>query len=569
MEALVYARVIWKRIWLVLAVCLIGVNGAVYTSLNQPVVYSATTVLMLNPAQPSALLPYRLPASTIEGLAATYGQFIKTRSFAALVAQAMNSEISPESVASSVSSGLINGTSFFQISARSRSPELAQRLANTTAKVFIQENLARQKARLDKTSNQNIQGAQAKLDSQKSTLRQRLEDELKLYQDQTAVLRQKLAGLESQPQSEDQLKETISLRQQLLDVQNLSIRAMTALVDAESKDASLNTPAPIDTAEIIDEAPLPPQPSGPRIWQVVLYALVFSLGAGVAGAFLLEYLDYTFKSADELDQAYGTATLGIIGRVDPEIKSGVARERIVAARPRSLISEAFRVLRTNIQFASLSKPIRVLTITSAAPSEGKSFTASNLAIAIAQTGKRVILVDADMRRPSLHSGFDLPNEFGLSSLALENSGKVVDGLRDVGIEGLRILTSGPIPPNPAEILGLPRMDEIIRELSAEADLVIFDTPPTTVVADAAVLATKTDAVLHVVKAGITRRDLVMKGKDSLDRVGARILGPVLNMVRVGDTSYYHGYHYYYYGGRRDKKRSKRREENASASSVAQ
>jgi non-specific protein-tyrosine kinase len=207
--------------------------------------------------------------------------------------------------------------------------------------------------------------------------------------------------------------------------------------------------------------------------------------------------------------------------------------------PRAPAAEAFRVLRTNIQFSALDQPIHTLLITSASADEGKGVAAANLAVTMAQGGSRVILVDADLRRPSQGALWKLPNERGLTTAILENLQADALPLQNTVVEGLRVLTAGAPVPNPADLLGSKRMDSLIAALKAQADYVLFDAPPVLAAADAPLLATKLDAVLLVVEAGNTRRDHAQRAKEALVRVNARIIGVALtNAPRDSSLSTY-------------------------------
>jgi non-specific protein-tyrosine kinase len=220
--------------------------------------------------------------------------------------------------------------------------------------------------------------------------------------------------------------------------------------------------------------------------------------------------------------------------------NGYVASSLIALRdPRSPAAEAYRTLRTNIQFSSLDKPLRTLLVTSTAPDEGKSTTLANLAITIAQSEQRVILVDCDLRRPSLHTLFELPNDDGLTSLILSQEDAPIP-LRETSVPGLSLLTSGPIPPRPADILGSRRMETVIARLRAEADIVLFDTPPVVAVTDAAVLATRMDGVLLVFQAGKTSRDHARQARQILEKVKANIVGVVLNNAEVEKAYGYYG-----------------------------
>ncbi len=213
---------------------------------------------------------------------------------------------------------------------------------------------------------------------------------------------------------------------------------------------------------------------------------------------------------------------------------------ITISNPRSPVSEAYRTLRTNLEFSSLDKPIRSMVVTSAAPEEGKSTTLANLAVAIAQAGKKVILVDCDLRRPSLQKIFDARGAVGFTDMMRDDALLKKPPLQETAVAGLRLLVSGTIPPNPAELLGSKRMEEVIASLLKSADMVLFDAPPVVAVTDAAVLSSKVDAALLVVSAGKTKRDHAKKAKALLDKVNARLIGTVLNNVK-GEASLYQYY----------------------------
>lgn len=213
---------------------------------------------------------------------------------------------------------------------------------------------------------------------------------------------------------------------------------------------------------------------------------------------------------------------------------------VTLTSPRSPVSEAYRTLRTNLEFSSLDEPLKTVVVTSPGPEEGKSTTLANLAVTLAHAEKRVILVDCDLRRPSQHEIFGLSNEVGLTTMVVDEQAMRDPPLLETGVEGLQLLPSGPLPPNPSELVGSRRMAEIIRALSERADLVLFDAPPIIAVTDAAVLASRVDGVLLVIKAGATKRDHAKRAKALLEKVNAHVVGAVLNNVKM-DTSYYRYY----------------------------
>lgn len=212
---------------------------------------------------------------------------------------------------------------------------------------------------------------------------------------------------------------------------------------------------------------------------------------------------------------------------------------ITIANPKSPVAEAYRVLRTNIQFSSLDRPLRTLLITSAGSEEGKSTTLANLAVTFAQAGNEVVVVDSDLRRPSLHKLFGLPNEQGLTTFLLESPDQAPP-LQPTHVERLRVLTSGPLPHNPSELLGSQRMEKAIAALRDLADLVLFDCPPVVAIADAAVLGRRVDGALLVVSAGRSRRDHATRAKRLLDKANVNVLGAVLTNAKL-DASLYSYY----------------------------
>ncbi|KAA3657191.1 MAG: capsular biosynthesis protein [Chloroflexi bacterium] len=198
---------------------------------------------------------------------------------------------------------------------------------------------------------------------------------------------------------------------------------------------------------------------------------------------------------------------------------------ITLTDPRSPVSEAYRTLRTNLSFYSLDNPIRTLVVTSAATDEGKSTTIANLAVTMAQGGNRTILVDCDLRRPSLHALFNLQPEPGFTNAILEENGR--PSLQQTSIDNLSLLSAGTLPPNPADLLGSKKVDQIINTLAEQADIVLFDAPPVIAVTDAAVLGAKVDGVLLIINAGKTKRDHAERAKDTLEKAKVRIVGATL------------------------------------------
>jgi capsular exopolysaccharide synthesis family protein len=213
--------------------------------------------------------------------------------------------------------------------------------------------------------------------------------------------------------------------------------------------------------------------------------------------------------------------------------------------PKSPAAEAFRTLRTSLAFAS-PEPVRTLLVTSAAPEEGKSTVVSNLAVVMAQAGKRVLVVDADLRKPQQHRVFEVSNHRGLTNV-LVGQVDAAEVVTETLVPGVHLLTSGPIPPNPAELLDSERARSLWGQLAQEYEHVLLDSPPLLAVADSVILSSQVEGVVVVVRAGVTRIDLLRESRALLEKAGARVLGAILNEIRRGPWDY--RYYYYYHSDR--------------------
>jgi len=303
-------------------------------------------------------------------------------------------------------------------------------------------------------------------------------------------------------------------------------------------------PNGLNTIFILDRASVPRFPVSPSIPLNTALAGIAGLILATAVVLVLEYLDDTVQGLEEL----GSLELNLMGTVHRVQTRGVAPNVLLGDNSQGAFAERYRQLRTNLEFAGIETAIKTLIITSCRLGEGKTTTACNLAVMLARAGQKVILVDADLRRPSVHTFFNMDNQCGLTT-GLFAAPAAVEGLLHAGpSENLRILTSGPLPPNPSELLSSKRMSRLIIELRDLADIVVFDTPPTVSVADTSVLAARVDAVLLVVDAGRTRASTLRFTVDVLGRSRVRLLGAVLNKVKRhggrGNDDFY-----YYHRGR--------------------
>jgi succinoglycan biosynthesis transport protein ExoP len=289
---------------------------------------------------------------------------------------------------------------------------------------------------------------------------------------------------------------------------------------------------------VAEPAWVPESPIRSRTLYTSLAAVV-SMMLGAGAAFLLEYLDDTIKVPEDVKLVLGLNTVGVIGR----LAKGKG-ELVMTAQPRSPLAEAFRGLCTNIRFSSADKPLKTLLVTSPDVAEGKSIIVANLSAAMAQAGLRVIAVDADLRRPRLHQLFSLDLNGQASANGMSRGltealpeGRTDGNLQPTQVDGLSVLPSGGLPPNPAELAGSDHMRELLHTLAQQADVVLLDSPPLLAVADAIALAQAVDGVLLVVVAGRTQRQTARQAVEGLRQVGANLVGVVLNAVPTRKGSY--------------------------------
>lgn len=337
-----------------------------------------------------------------------------------------------------------------------------------------------------------------------------------------------------------------------------SDRQMYEILLKRLNEASVGEDIQAVNVRIVDRAVIPVSPVKPRKLLNIALSILIGLGLGVGLAFFFEYLDNTFRTPEDVEDALNIPFLGIFPHI--KLKEGepdADRDLAVHKKPRSTSAEAFRSIRTNLLLSSAEHKPGVILITSPGPYEGKSLTSTNLALILAQTGERVLLVDGDMRKPRIYRVFGLDDSKGLSTLLTGHS-ELKEVIFESGIPNLYLLPAGPKPPNPAELLGSGKMAEIVTELRKRFDYVIIDTPPLIAVTDASVLSTIVDGVVMVLKAGQTTKELAKRAHKNLREINAKIIGAILNDVDFERDRYYYYYPYYYkyykhYAGEKEEK----------------
>lgn len=546
MELREYWKVVRKHLWILVLTTVVGAGAAFFFSYTAPSRYRATATLELDPT-----------AGTLGDPSTAYSYVFYARQVAEQAAQGFSLRLgSPEFVnevmdrlglgemGGSIEIRQVEGTQFLRISSESEDPALAQALANTAAQVLIEQETSRQQTRI----REALDDLEAEINSREQGI------------DET---RQQLAllGPRDETSSEYVRQEQSRLESSL---RRDETRLVVLLDSAESFRRALTQRA--DYLSVYTPAQLPRAAVGVSVPQRTLLGAATGLMIGLGIAFLLEYLDDTIRTPEDVKRTLPVGVLGALPRLqrfDVESEALVVVED--ALQP---VSEAFRSLRTSIQFAGVDGPLRTLLVTSPLPTDGKTFTAANLAAVIAQGGQRVILVDADLRRPMQHRLFGFPRDPGLTSEMLSSpvsaddvkpgggrqgsraAGERWSVLRKTDVDGLHVLTSGERAHNPAELLASQRFEVLVSWLKSEADVVVFDSPPVLAVTDASLLAASVDGTILVLDAGETRRAAAVRAVERLTDVGANVLGVVINRLTPstdGSYSYYY-YHSGYYVG---------------------
>lgn len=309
-----------------------------------------------------------------------------------------------------------------------------------------------------------------------------------------------------------------------------------------------------DARVVVEQrASIPDEPVIPKTSRNIAIGLVLGLALGVGLALVRDLMDNTVKDADTLEEITDTGVVGTI----PLDKERRRQPAISFENDNTAIAEAFRKLRTNLQFLAVDNPPRVIVVTSSMPSEGKSTTAINIALALAEAEHNVVLVDGDMRRPMLHKYLDLVGPVGFSTV-LSGAASLDEALQKTRFPGLTVLTSGAVPPNPSELLGSQSARKLLSELRTQFDYVIVDSTPLLAVTDAAILAAGADGVLIMARFGQTKRDQLRHAVGNLESVGAPLLGAVFTLMPTrGGSSYSYNYAYSYYGTDSQQRSSRR------------
>lgn len=505
--------------WFIALATLLAAGSSYWFVSQQPPVYEARTTLMIGRALDTPN-PGGNEFVLSQQLAAAYADMAKRETVRQETMAALAMSWLPEYRAWALPNSLL-----IEIVVVDTNPARAQLVAN---------ELANQLVRRSPTAPQPEDQEQIAF----------ISEELEHLQEAITATREEIAA------KQEELRLLVSA-QKISDMQAQIGGLQTKLGLLQSNYATLlaNTQrGAINTLTVLDRASLPRRPVGPNILSTVAIAAALGFVMATTAAYFLAYLDDTVKEPDAIRRICNLPVLATIAKFRAE---GENNNLIAFNQPRSPVSEAFRELRTAIRFSNVDKPPRKLLVSSPSWNDGKSVTAANLAVVMAQAGHDVLLVDADLRRPQQHKEFNLSNQHGLTDLllllelrpksAIPEASSFLQGIiQATPIVGLSVLTSGPIPPNPSEVLGSEKMKVALETLLTKFDLVILDSPPCLVVTDAAVLSTQVDGVVFVARAGRTRQHQLQKGVERLREVNGNVIGVSLNGVRRSSSGYYYG-----------------------------
>jgi succinoglycan biosynthesis transport protein ExoP len=580
MEIKHYLMILQRWAWLLIVGLVLGaLSGYAFSRYQTPVYQSVTKMLVMRASQSQGS---DLAYLANQQLGQTFIQLLKTKPVLDLASEKLGFEIKSDQIKTT----MLSDTQVISLQVEDASPERTAAIANTLVAVLIDQNDNLQSSRymsneeslnaqvgqiqdqintiqgqIDRLTTENIQEQVTKVETKISELQSeiafvdseiyrvsnrgknlalvppettarmaQLKSNLELYQEIYSNLL--VLGKPTENTSSDRLahlQKTLDLYQQIY-IQLLGNLEQVRLARLQ------NTPSVVQ----IEEAVVPTVPIRPLPIRNTVLGAIAGLMLAFGIAYVIEYLDDTLRSPIDVDQVLGIPVLGYIAEMKQPDKN---HKLYVATYPRSPVAEAFRTLRANIEFSGEQAPKTIL-VTSSRPGEGKTTVASNLAAIYAQNGKRVVLVDGDLRRPAIHNVVGIPNRLGLTTL-LRDSLKPENVWKNwgAGLRGMHIITSGYLPANPAELLGSDKMLNIMSELRKSADVIIFDGPPI-MVADVQILASLMDGVILVLRPGRSPADEAKSTLTQLKRSGATVLGVVFNRIPKNGSRHYGAYRYY-------------------------
>lgn len=501
-----YLSLLLYRAWLILLIGIVTGTISYLISMRLSPIYESTTSVLVNEAPESKSADYSSVLMSKQ-LTSTYSQMMTND----LVLQQVASEYGLTNPMDEMKKWIvvspIRDTQIIKVSVKTTNPEFSANIANAVVKTFS-------------TQIQDIQT-------------QRFSQSKKTLESQLADTEKQITTYSSQMEIAASNEEKDRLEAKVTQYRTIYSNLLTSYEQIRLSEAQA-----VSSVVQVEPATANPIPVEPNLVLNTLFAAL--IGMLITGGIIVarEAFDDTIKTPDEITRRFNLPVLGVINH--QPVKTDAP---ITIREPRSPIAESYRTLRTNVSFASVDRPLRTLMITSAEPGDGKSTTICNLGVVLAQSGRRVLVADCDLRRPRIHTYFGLPNRHGMSTL-IAHSEVLANVRKSTQVEGLSVVTSGSLPPNPSELMGSQKLLSIFQNMLQSADMILIDTPPTLTVSDAATLAPSLDGVLLVIKPGTTRATALRQTLDQFRQVNARVIGVVLNDVVTRGNPY--GYHYNYY-----------------------
>ncbi|MBE0416981.1 MAG: polysaccharide biosynthesis tyrosine autokinase, partial [Coriobacteriia bacterium] len=515
MELRDYLNVISARKWVIVQAVLIVTLTALLASFIQSPTYEGEAKVLISERDAGAALLGTTFAefSNPERGLQTQVQLMQLRPLAQNTIRALGLQTGPDALLRHVNVTAVGQTNIVRITATDGDSDMAAAIANQMAEEFVEWS--------KETKRESITAAVDEVDAR-----------LQQAQDEVLELGRRI-------QREGRSDE--------LDAELRIVTGLYTTLAEKLEELRIQQQLEVGSGRVVSPAVVTGDPVSPQPLRNGVLGLAVGLVFGLGMAFLYEYLDNTIKSTEDAERLYGAPVLGTIPL--EKFERDEVRRLTIVQHPGSPAAEAYRVLRNSLDFINFEHDIKTLLVTSAAPGEGKSTVAANLAASLAQAGKKVALVTCDFRKPTTEAFFGVHTMIGLSDV-LTGSHSLKAALQCPGDKSLLIMTSGKIPPNPSELLGSQKMRDLVTDLEEWADWVIIDTPPLLAVADAAAVARWVDGVLIVSRAGTSTRETAAKGVEMLEKVGARIIGSVvwgLDTAAAG-SGYYSGYYGDYYSG---------------------
>jgi tyrosine-protein kinase len=519
-ELVKYIALLWHWTWLIILCVIVAGAAAYFVSNLIPPVFEAKTTVLVDMAPSNKSIDYSSLQLSSQ-LTQTYSQMITKSPVLEEVANRLGLSIVDSKT---IIAKPVSNTQLINIYVESTNPQLAMEIANTLVKVFTEQVQALQTTRFS-ASEQSLQAQMSDIEAK-----------IKLANDQLSV--------ETSQAEKDRLETTVANYSQTY-AGLLQSYEQVRLAEAQTSSSIVQ----------IEPAEIPLEPVRPRILLNIAIAAIVS--AVLCGGLII-FIDLsndTVKTPEDISNKLGLPILGVISH-----RAHTEEAPVTEVQPLSPIAEAFRTLRTNVRYAGagLKKPLRSILVTSAQPGEGKTEVLINLGIVLAQSKMRVLLVDADLRRPLLHQRFGLDNLVGLSQIFVHPDIGISYSLQPTRINGVNVMTSGDTPPNPSELLGSQLMGNILEELKNSYDILLIDTPPMMAVTDAAVLLPFVEGVLLVIKPGATSFAPLLRMVNQLRQLNASLLGAVINDINIHNSTYGYYYRQYKYLNSYTQKNAKKR-----------